>query len=322
MALGLVWRFLEGLGAGIDRRDPASWNTPAANLIFPDAGVIHPFGATHCEAAWYVRGIPAVRTSFAALWGTEELCCSFDGLNCTRPWYHNPLWKTRPAWFHTDQRPPPTNAAASAKAQPSPGTPTGFDMQYVQGFVNLVRTSEASGGNVVVPKSHLQFESLAREFEGGFRDENGIWIPHIGVPVGHPIFEGGIRAHLEAGDMFWWDSRTLHGNSSGDRDTEVRHSVSVNIILYSLRAVSVRESHDTHTTAGARQTEEEAVPSSPERELELLRAAVYVCMAPRARASAATLSQRRRAVRAGVGGPLPTMLTTLHCQHIYIYYGS
>jgi hypothetical protein len=128
------------------------------------------------------------------------------------------------------ERPPPINASSSsAAAPPSPGTPTGFDLQYVQGFVNLVRTSEASGGNVVVPKSHLQFESLAREFEGGFRDEKGVWIPHLGVPVGHPIFAGGIRAHLEAGDMFWWDSRTLHGNSSGQY-TEVSHAT---VIIHS-----------------------------------------------------------------------------------------
>ena len=135
-ALDLVWQFLEGLGAGIDRADPSSWGTPAANAIFPDAGVIHPYGATHCQAAWYVRSIAAVKASFAALWKTEDLCCSFDGLNLTRPWAIEPSWRTRPAWFHTDQRP---------FASSDPGTPAGFDLQYVQGFVNLVATSEASG---------------------------------------------------------------------------------------------------------------------------------------------------------------------------------
>jgi hypothetical protein len=107
---------------------------------------------------------------------------------------------------------------------------------------------------VVVPGSHRQFEALAREFGDS------------PIPLSHPIFERAIQAHLEAGDMFWWDSRTLHGNSAG-------------------AVVEVAE--DAHASGG--------VPG-------LLRAAVYVCMAPRARASAATLAQRKRAVAAGVGG--------------------
>jgi hypothetical protein len=101
VALGLVWDFLEGLaagsvalslcttaahsiytiftnifgasisnvtmrpkprlGAGIDRRDPGNWGTPAASTIFADAGVIHPFGATHCE----VRKTPSWPRSWA-----------------------------------------------------------------------------------------------------------------------------------------------------------------------------------------------------------------------------------------------------------------
>ena len=178
VALDLVWRFLEGLGAGIDRHDSRSWGSPAADLVFPDAGVIHPFGATHSEAAWFVRSVPAVKDCFAALWGTTDLCCSFDGLNCTRPCMVQPSWRTRPAWFHTDQRPFPSvrveeNVDASCHTvsatrrtaliesalvlwqQASSGTPSGFDLQYLQGFVNLIQTSEASGGNVVVPASHV-----------------------------------------------------------------------------------------------------------------------------------------------------------------------
>lgn len=97
----------------------------------------------------------------------------------------------------------------------------------------------------------LQFESLAREFGDG------------GIPLSHPLYKKAIRAHLEEGDLFLWDSRTLHGNSAG---------------------CSVGGTRPDAQGAG------------------LLRAAVYVCMAPRARASAPTLAQRRRAVRAGVGG--------------------
>eukprot|EP01050_Picozoa_sp_SAG11_P037377 SAG11_NODE_14712_length_602_cov_1.252485_1_plen_47_part_01 len=31
---------------------------------------------------------------------------------------------------------------------------------YVQGFVNLITTSPASGGNVVVPRSHKRYAEL------------------------------------------------------------------------------------------------------------------------------------------------------------------
>jgi hypothetical protein len=142
-ALDLFWGTLECLGAGIDRNEPASWGTDAASLVFTDAGVIHPHGVIQSKATWYVRGVPAIKEAFARLWGTDDLITSFDGICAFRPWHIDRSWRTRGPWFHTDQPP----------FAPSPDYtgPYGFQREYVQGFVNLVETTPASGGNVVVP---------------------------------------------------------------------------------------------------------------------------------------------------------------------------
>jgi hypothetical protein len=142
-ALDLFWSTLECLGAGIDRNMPASWGTDAATLVFSDAGVIHPHGVIQSKATWYVRGVPAVKAAFASLWHTPDLITSFDGICAFRPWHIDRSWRTRGPWYHTDQPP----------FAPSPDYtgPYGFRREYVQGFVNLVETTAASGGNVVVP---------------------------------------------------------------------------------------------------------------------------------------------------------------------------
>jgi ectoine hydroxylase-related dioxygenase (phytanoyl-CoA dioxygenase family) len=84
----------------------------------------------------------------------------------------------------------------------------GFQREYIQGFVNLIETSPASGGNVVIPGSHLQLERLAKEYLQPGRGP--------GIPADHQIYSSAIRSHLGAGDLFLWDSRCIHGNGPGD----------------------------------------------------------------------------------------------------------
>jgi hypothetical protein len=87
-----------------------------------------------------------------------------------------------------------------------------------------------------------------------------------GIPPDHPVFQDGVRAHVGAGDLFLWDSRVLHGNGPGDETaTDALHTL---------------------------------MAQDPP---QLMRASVYVCMAPRSFASEETLAARRRSVRANVG---------------------
>ena len=161
-ALDKFWGFFECLGADIDRHRPETWGSEKANLVFTDAGVVHPHGVIQSEAVWTVRGHPNVARVFASLWDTDDLIASFDGLCAYRPWNLDDSWRTRGPWFHTDQ---PAFSAADTTQSPS-----GFKREYIQGFVNLIETSPASGGNVVIPGSHLEFEALAQQYLQPGRD--------------------------------------------------------------------------------------------------------------------------------------------------------
>ena len=66
-----------------------------------------------------------------------------------------------------------------------------------------------------------------------------------------PMFETAIVAHLEAGDLFLWDSRTIHGNTAGP-------------VHPATRATAKREQ-----------------PSQAHPGEQLIRCAAYVCMAPK-----------------------------------------
>merc|ERR1711957_887373 len=84
-------------------------------------------------------------------------------------------------------------------------------MGYLQGLVNLIETSPSSGGNVVLPGSHHKWKDTVDRYY----DARG-FINYRKMAREQPeMFAGSIRAHLHAGDLFCWDSRTLHANTCG-----------------------------------------------------------------------------------------------------------
>lgn len=85
------WDYLEGLETGIDRGDVTTWE----NDRWPTAvqgGLLPGHGIGQCEAQWYIREVPNVKNSSAAVWDTDELLVSFDGVSLRRPWSHNSKW--------------------------------------------------------------------------------------------------------------------------------------------------------------------------------------------------------------------------------------
>lgn len=196
-ALSLVWDALELLGSGIDRADATTWTNDrwpgqgetGAGLT----GVRGDYGLTHSPALWYVRGAPQVKTAFAALWGTDELLTSFDGLALTRPFGLNPEHRPRQV-FHYDRGP-----------GPDPGR-----WNYLQGFVNLIPTTPATGGNVLLAGTHIKYAGLAAEYGGP--DSAGPSLSGARLFADHPeLFQGtAINPHLEGGDLYLWDDRCLH----------------------------------------------------------------------------------------------------------------
>jgi hypothetical protein len=197
-ALGLLWDYLEGLGTGIDRTDPATWDddrwpTAVHGAILPS------FGIGHCAAQWFIRSEPNVAKAFAAIWEDDDLLVSFDGVSLWRPWALNPKWKTGAGgtWFHIDQHPI--------------GRP---GKQCVQGLVNLLPTSPATGGNVIIPGTHKTFHKIPEVYEQRI-SRLPTEVDHFRYPVEDPILktEKALMCHMEAGDLLLWDSRTIHCSS-------------------------------------------------------------------------------------------------------------
>jgi len=199
-AMDLLWDYLEELGTGIDRTNIDTWGDDK----WPTAvhgGILPSFGIGHCAAQWFIRDTPALQSSFAAVWDTDDLLTSFDGVALRRPWAHNPTWRTSsgPSWLHIDQHPI--------------GRP---GKHCVQGLVNLLPTSEHTGGNVVVPGSHKRFAAIPQDYSERLARIHPS-IDHFRFPKDDPALADTqpIQAHMEAGDLLLWDSRTIHCSSPG-----------------------------------------------------------------------------------------------------------
>ena len=197
-ALDLTWDYLEELGTGVDRTDWTSWDDDR----WPTAvhgGILPGHGIGHCKAQWFIRGVPAVKQTFAGVWDEDDLLVSFDGMALWRPWALNEAWKTNRggSWLHIDQHP-----------ITRPGR------QCVQGLVNLLPTSPSTGGNVLIPGSHRLFEHIPELYTQRL-GRLPLDIDHFRFPSDDPQLAGTppIMCHMEAGDMLLWDSRTVHCSS-------------------------------------------------------------------------------------------------------------
>jgi hypothetical protein len=142
-----LWDFMEGMGTGIDRADISTWgNEHWMENSDPGIGLMSGHGLGHSEALWYVRGVPALKDVWATLHGTDDLIVSFDGMCQFRPWGIDPTWRTASGWFHNDRVPgPPVTPADGTHCGSSAGI---HHFEYIQGFVNLVQTSESTGASV------------------------------------------------------------------------------------------------------------------------------------------------------------------------------
>jgi hypothetical protein len=239
-AMDKLWSYLEALKTGIDRGDPDTWD----DNRWPTAvhgGILPGHGIGHSEAQWYIRNIPAVKTAFAAVWETEDLLVSFDGVSIWRPWSRKPEWKTGlgGSWLHIDQHPI--------------GRP---GKHCVQGLVNLLPTSEETGGNVVIPGSHHLHDKIPKLYSDRLSriDKS---IDHFRFPKNDPLLADmkPITCHMEAGDLMLWDSRTIHCSSPP-------------------------------TNAAAKHPNES----------ELVRAVSLICMMPRSKSNPTVISRRKAAV--------------------------
>lgn len=207
----------------VDRNDRRS-----LRRNFPKAveGGIQPFyGSGHSTLAWFVRGHPHVRHVFSSLYNaSQDLLASLDGII---------LWPNRndeggggsnddvvgmkgkeisdAGWFHIDQNP-----------RHRPGR------EGVQGLVNLLPVSRATGGNTLVAQSHRLFPAHyttrnshnASTFYEQRLDEVGTddWLEID--PTDAVLLEPSriLMLELAHGDVLLWDSRTVHCSYPPDRE--------------------------------------------------------------------------------------------------------
>lgn len=199
--LDLTWSYLESLGTGIRRDDVETWGDERWPLMV-DGAIIPGLGIGQSEAQWFVRSRPAVKKAFAAVWGTDDLLVSFDGMCLWRPWHIRPEWKTRGGWLHVDQHPI--------------GRP---GMQCIQGLVNLLPMSSNIGGNVLVPGSHKDHAQIPTKYSSRLQ-KIATEVDHFRYPANDPLISGPSTVHLEPGDLLLWDSRTIHCSGPGEGHSE------------------------------------------------------------------------------------------------------
>ena len=229
-----AWDWLEEYNPNLNRNNIETWkNENWYNKGSAGNGIIGGHGIGQSKLLWHCRSVPRVKEAFANILGDDNLLTSFDGANVFRPWKYDASWKTKQSWFHTDQLAFPIKDKDGKMLYHGA---VGGKREYIQGFVNLVKTTPETGGNTVVPKTHKMFMELAKKYGKGKYGERGMY--YIIARKEPELLNTAIRAHLEAGDLFLWDSRTIHGNSCGfddsgkiDSNTNKNHDL-IRVIAY------------------------------------------------------------------------------------------
>lgn len=93
--------WLKNFDLGFDEKDPATWTAEHLPVSFK-GGMYFAYASTHEKMSWEARTEPKVVQIFEKLWGTEELICSFDGMNISLPNRKDLNWSP---WPHCDQNP-------------------------------------------------------------------------------------------------------------------------------------------------------------------------------------------------------------------------
>ena len=189
----LMWTFLEGTRAGINREEPSTWIRSLPNPY----GIVWHHGVGHSRLAWFVRTRPRLLDFFARVWNTTDLITSFEGFSWLPPREYEADWKIVDLWFHTDQ-----NGVSR------PGR------QTVQSFTSLYDQDASTGAFVVVPRSHRQHAKVTQRVYRA-RPDTPDDQQFLMLPANDPIVSNTSNrpphlVRVKAGDSILWDSRAVH----------------------------------------------------------------------------------------------------------------
>lgn len=200
-----LWDWLEGLGTGIQRSDPASWTPDRWPPTY--RGILNTLEVAHQAFVWRVRKQKRVCKVFELMLGTNELMTSFDAINVLAPHNEAPA----AGWLHVDQ------------------TPLRPHFACLQGLVNLVDVSaETSGTLMVKDKSHKMHQDFFHTVSQLSPEQLADVPDHYQfTPEQLPYWDQFDTVKLKggAGSLFLWDSRTTHSNTYPEKIKTWRHVV-------------------------------------------------------------------------------------------------
>lgn len=140
----------------------------------------------HSNVVWDVRCLPEIKSIFKMLWNDDDLIVGFDGVG------------TRKKGTECDGLPWHVDQDGSH----------GDSICCYQSIIAIKPSSSLTGNICVLPKSHKHHRSLSQRLDDG----SGGW-EFLEVPEDDIIFKLSLSPYcpnLQSGDMFIWDSRTVH----------------------------------------------------------------------------------------------------------------
>lgn len=214
-----MWRWLEGLGTGINRKDSTTWNDEKWPIHIRAGMIQHTLGQE--EFMWNIREHKNVREVFSQIHSTPKLLCSFDGASINRPISSGYTAESADSWLHTDQ-----------------DVITNIDLEKVydsnkysiQGVANFADVGDLDGSLFVGESSHLLHTKLFKW--NGSQPKNNWYI--LQKPDVDWLIDNGIRfvkVNAPAGSLLLFDSRCFHSGctSMGKDNDKFRYVIYVSL---------------------------------------------------------------------------------------------
>ena len=201
-----MWSYLEHttqkFETPIDKNNPSSW-VEYQKLYPKHSMLLQQYQVGHHPFVWQIRQNPKVVDIYSKIWSTkpEDLLTSFDGAS-----FHFPPEKTnrgwyRQTWYHTDQ----------SYFRP--------DFECIQSWVTAYDVDEGDATLAFLESSnkyHKEFQEVHKV------EDKSDWYKHTREEQAFYVEKGCTEKKIrcKAGDMVFWDSRTIHCGTEAVRMRE------------------------------------------------------------------------------------------------------
>jgi hypothetical protein len=210
-----MWSYLEHttqkFERPLNRNDPKTW-VEFLKLYPKHSMLLQQYQVGHSQFVWDIRQNPKVVNTFSKIWSekSEDLLTSFDGASfhfppeeTNRGWY-------RQTWYHTDQ----------SYFRP--------DFECIQSWVTAYDVEEGD--------ATLAFMESSNIYHKEFQEVNKVtdksdWYKHTTEEQSFYEKKGceEKRIKCKAGDMVFWDSRTIH---CGTEPIKTRNKQNLRNVVY------------------------------------------------------------------------------------------